>query len=344
MSLAILSINACKLTEENALPAQLRVVNGDVHSVDYVLRNLTLSPDGTVLGSYGHKLYRVVDNGNRIEHVNTLPESIQGIHVTQTGDVLVSTDNDVKSADQACQIYVSSMEMQEFEKIKTIQAGSAIWWSLASNKKGDYFVGEYGPRNHADTNTVWAFDKIRTVWKAVFTVPQAKHTHIHRVAVDPYTDDVWISFGDGPDSRGVYRSIDNGDSWERMHDTQATAVAFTAEAIYWGEDTGKPGVITRYDRLSGKFRDVLEVTDHGPYGGSIYDMTVGSDGTVYAVTMKYADQNHVATLWKGKNEDWQLVMEFESKSGQPVNLSTIAGPDKNGWIYVTGYKIRDEKI
>jgi len=340
----ILSLSACKEIEENALPAPQRIVNGDVHSVDYILRNLTLSPDGSVLGSYGRKLYRIVANGDQIELIHELPEIIQGIHVTQTGEVLLSTDNDVKSVDHPCRIYLSDISMQQFNLTKTIRSGSVIWWSMASNKHGDYFLGEYGPRDNENTNTVWKFDKRKDGWKAVFVAPQAKHTHIHRVAIDPFTDDVWISVGDEPQSRGVYRSTDSGDTWEQLLDSQATAVAFTREAIYWGEDTARPGVITRYDRVAGKFKGVFDATDHGPYGGSIYDMTVGADGLVYAVTMKYADQNHVATLWKGKDDAWQLIMEFESKADEPVDVSTIAGPDKNGWIYVKGYKIQYEKI
>ncbi len=339
---AILSLHACREPAAHTLPAQSRVVAGDVHSVDYVLRNLTLSPDGTVLGSYGRKIYRITDNGDRLEFVNELPAIIQAIHVTQSGDVLVSTDDNIHSAARACKIYLADSDIRRFELIKTIKGGSAIWWSLASNKKGQFFAGEYGPRKEAFSNTVWSFDRGQSRWSPVFIAPQKKHTHIHRVAVDPFTDDLWMSMGDGPDSRGVFRSRDSGDTWERIIDSQAPSVAFTKDAIYWGEDSGKGGIIFRYERATQKTEQVLDVSDFGSYGGSIYDMTVDADGMVYAATMKYADQNHVATLWKGKDKKWQLVMEFESQPGKAVDVGTIAGPDKNGWIYVTGYKIRNK--
>jgi hypothetical protein len=113
---------------------------------------------------------------------------------------------------------------------------------------------------------------------------------VHRVAVDPYNGDVWVTVGDGKKNRGTFRSTDGGNTWQKVRVSQATAVVFTADGIYWGEDVTE-GEISLTHRLDGKTATGFKVANLGKYEG--------------------------------------------------VGLETIAGPDRDGWLYVRGFRIRD---
>lgn len=309
-------------------------------SVEYRLRNLTADQSGRIFGSQGKGLYRIGDEGDRVVPVARFDDIVQGVHATMTGQLVVSVDRDPVDPTSPCTIYLIDPESGSSRVIKRIESASALWWSIASDANGAIYIGEYGPTIAGVSRNVWKSSDEGHSWDVVFQAPSREGVHIHRVAVDPFTQDLWITVGDGRDNRGIFRSRDGGRAFKRELDSQATAVAFTEDAIYWGEDHRKSGRITRLDRASGEAREVLRAAHAGPYGGSIYDMTVAADGTVYAPTMKYPLQGHTATLWRGRNEAWDLVAELPVGFRGAVNGETIAGPDRNGWIFMTGYKVR----
>lgn len=100
-----------------------------------------------------------------------------------------------------------------------------------------------------------------------------------------------------------------------MLDSQATGIAFTKEAIYWGEDRRFSQVI-RYGRATGSSKVILDASKRGNYGGSIYDLAVGRSGKIYVPTMKYPDQEHIASVWVGSNNQWQLSLQLASEHGK----------------------------
>jgi hypothetical protein len=256
-----------------------------------------------------------------------------------TGRIVIAVDNGPWDPKLPCTIYLLDAGGGPPRAIKQLDTATALWWSMASDADGALYIGEYGPRQAGMARHVWKTTDHGDSWSIVFSAPERDGVHIHRVAVDPYTQDVWVTVGDGKENRGIYRSQDVGASFEHMLDSQATAIAFTPDAVYWGEDHRKRGRITRLDRDNGHLEEVLRASRHGPYGGSVYDMTVAGDQTLYAPTMKYPLQGHTATLWRGRGNDWVLIAELPIGLNGAVGVETIAGPDRDGWIYMTGYKL-----
>lgn len=76
---------------------------------------------------------------------------------------------------------------------------------------------------------------------------QGTNSHFHDVEYDPYNRVIWASMGDGGDgpSKGIWYSVDNGASWERVqsfdHANQPTAIMSFPDRVVFGRDGWNPG-------------------------------------------------------------------------------------------------------
>ena len=302
------------------------------------LTNFALDNNGNTYASKGNRLYKVEDKAKTIIMVNQFSNIINAVHIMNNDFILVATDDDWWDPQKPCRIYISQNNGSSFNIIKIMEKQSALWWSISSDKKGNIYIGEYGPKDEKTPKNLWKSKDYGETWKVIFETPKRKGHHIHRVAVDPLTDNLWVTYGD--DLKGIYMSQNGGDNWNKIHKSQPTSIAFTSEAIYFGGDN-EYGIIRRYDRKSKKIEKVLNASELGPYGGSIYDMGVGRNGLIYAPLLKYEGQDHYATLWVGKDNIWRLIMIVESKRGKCSGMSSISDIDKYGIIYTQGFIIEE---
>lgn len=301
-----------------------------VRPTEFQLNYYSTTKQGRVWGASGKRLYRISESGTSALLVKRFAEPINGLHHMPGGALVVATDADTWSADLPCRIYLSDDGGQTFREILEIRGGTALGWSLASDKAGNLFVGEYGPLSAGVANRLWRSGDLGHSWEVIFEAPERDGVHIHRVAVDPYTQDLWVTHGDSHD--GVYRSRDAGRTWEYLRDEQSTAVAFTPTQIFWGEDRAK-GLVTRFDRLTNRFYPSFEARQHG-YGGSVYAMASAGERVLVAF-MKYPDQQHAASLWQLREGAWLKLASFGDMRGSP----SIGGPDGEGRFYINGYVV-----
>lgn len=322
-----------------ALPVKTAILSPDVQVSNFRLGNLTLGGRGEVYGSRGPELFRVVDNGQLANKLFIFEHRISAIHERADGLLIVSTDDGRWEPGKPCRVYRSTDGGQHFEQIKIIEGGTLLWWSLDSDKKGHLYLAEYGPQKKGMSKTLWRSDDDGDKWKIIYQAPDRNKIHLHRIAVDPYTNALWLTIGDGK-NRNMLRSEDDGDSWQQIDRLQSTAVVFTEDAIYWGRDKkGKPGVL-RYDRDEQRFRNYFDPGDYGNYGGSVYDMARLPSGDLIVPFMKYAAQSHVSSVWRVSGEGAQILMQLASEEGKGVAIETIAGPDNDGWVYWKGYQFK----
>lgn len=312
-----------------------------VEKVSFTLGNFALDPQGNVLGSRGNQLFRITGKTGNPLALHRFDARINSVHVLPAGQIVVATDDDHWDPETPCRIFISEDKGANFRLIKEIKGGSALWWSIASDSAGRIFVGEYGPRNNGHSKTVHRSIDLGKTWSAIFKAPRGNKSHVHRVAVDPYTDDVWVTTGDGKDARGVWRSSDAGDRFERIIDSQATGIAFTRSAIFLGEDRRKNPGVTRFDRQTEKLELVLDLKGDFDTAGSVYDIAVAASGALYAANMKYPNTAHRSSLWRLGHSGWQSVLDAPSRPSGGAGFETIGGPDRYGYIYVYGYRIFD---
>ena len=336
---ALLGLAGCKPLER--LPVETSIESEGVEPLDdSSLALFANGLDNYVFTGKGATLLRLSNGGRTLEPLYTFEDPLAGIHTTATGLVLVATDRDHWDPATPCKVFISRDGTRSFELTKEINGGCSLWWSFSSAADGTLYLGEYGPKQKDMSKTVWRSRDAGISWESVFHVPLNDNAHVHRVAVDPYSGYVWVTVGDSSKNRGIFRSTDGGDTWQKMRASQATGVAFTEQGIYWGEDN-KKGEISFTRRQDGDTTNVLKLSNFGNYGGSVYDLAVGRSGRIYAPFMKYGDQTHIATLWSGTASEWRLLIRLASRPGQGVNVPTVAGPDRDGWLYISGYRIRD---
>ncbi|MCC7261731.1 MAG: hypothetical protein IT369_04320 [Candidatus Latescibacteria bacterium] len=311
----------------------------EVRRVSYRLGFFAVDPAGQAYGAADKTLYRIVDRGNAVEAVYTFAEPIQGLHFLANGCLFVSTDHDRWSPDTPCRIYRSTDQGRSFVRVKTLTASCALWWSFASDQYNTLYMGEYGPRERGRSKKVWKSTDQGQTWTVAFQAPDLDGVHIHRVAVDPYTGDLWVTNGDGAHG-ATYLWPGGSGRWFWQRASQATSVVFTEEGICWGEDTYE-GTLTWYDRRTQTYQKTLQANREGNYGGSVYDMVRGRSGLIYAPMVKYAEQTHRPSLWVGDGRRWKLLLDLGNKDGKYGGFTQISPPDQWGYLYAEGYKIKD---
>jgi len=339
----LLSPCACDRRAPRDFPATEAVLSPAVERLAWTLSILATGPDGRIWGAEDRTLHVVSADGRSLRAIRTFGNPITSVHVTPAGHLLIATDRDTSDSQTLVRVHLSTDGGERFRIVHTLRGVELLWWSLASNEAGTFFVGEYGPKDDDATKAVWRSRDAGEHWTRVFETADARGAHVHRVACDPYTREVWVTVGDGRRRRGVFRSRDEGDSWERVADSQATGIAFGPRAVWLGEDEAG-GVVSRLDRESGRRIPVFRARDRGDYGGSIYDLLRTPRGTIYAPALQYPGQEHTAGLWAGRGDHWKLIVRLASEAGGASGFQTIAGPDAGGWVYVRGYRIHDERL
>ena len=314
-----------------------------IQRLNYTLRIFTLDNDNTIIGrtyDRGNILYRVVSNGDALQPIYTFPEAIVGIHAMKEHHILVSTDSDHWNPETPCIIYLSKDNGQTFSPIKTLAQSGVIWWSMSSDRCNNIYIGEYGPKGVNQSKQVWKSSDLGKSWSVIFRAPNEEGVHIHLVAVDPYTQALWVSYGDTRD--GVLVSYDQGNTWKFVIRSQPTAIVFTNDNIYFGEDMLFNGAVSVYDKGRGTYtRHIFKCKKYGNYAGPVYDMTMGANRLLYVPFMKYPSLEHSPSLWVGDGKEWNLIMECSVPREGFEGFENIAGPDKFGYIYTSTYKIKD---
>ncbi len=341
MLLLLPVLTTCQqVVKQSVLPVDEKIYLSAIESVAYQLQRFAIDSQGQAYAVQGNKLFSINTLNDQITQLYEFNAAILGFHITKRNTFVISTDNDHWSERAPCNIYESKDRGHSFEQIKTINGGCALWLSISSDDQGNLYVGEYGPKKPGVSKNVWKREAATGLWSIIFQADVKSDAHIHRVAVDPSTQNIWVTTGDTRKNRGAYVSTDKGTNWQYKLDSQATAVVFANNKIYWGEDRIDYGGIVTTSNLGDAAVEVFNAADRGNYVGSIYEMLLLPDESVLAPIMKYADKNNIASLWYGKDKNWRLLMEFESLPGQGVDNSSIAGPDKNGFILFTGYKLK----
>ena len=90
--------------------------------------------------------------------------------------------------------------------------GHSREWSIASDEEW-VLLGEYGDK--IKPRQVYASDDWGDHWILVYETPEQEGVHIHRVAIDSYTSNWWITGGDYPYRRVLYSS-DYGSHWNEV--------------------------------------------------------------------------------------------------------------------------------
>ncbi len=205
-------------------------------------------------------------------------------------------------------------------------------------------IGEYGLKN--DSRQVCASNDWGDNWKVIYSTPERKGVHIHRVAIDNYTNDWWITVGDTPDAGRVLYSSDKGQHWNEVacpktgnqwQPYQPCNILYFEEFILIVNEPSPQ--VFKVDRKTIKAEYISNIVNY-PHAPP-YSVIKGNYG-IYASLVHYPEDNHDAGIIVSydKGYTWHRLINFTAWAKQeyqsiiPLN---VFGANhiiyENGFIY-----------
>ncbi len=214
-----------------------------------------------------------------------------------------------------------------------------IWSGYQGNKPGHQgvcvtpdgtiFFAEYLLNTNRDHDIqLWRSSDNGMTFHTVKTWPAGDIRHLHFVKWDKFEQCLWLGTGDygenGAENR-LYRSADNGDTWELIgqysQNWRAIGVCFTEDALLWGTDAGSCPDTVHFVRMDRKTHQLELLSDiEGPCHGcaSLDDgrafFSTGVEGGEnekdnLARLKEYSDGT-LRDIMKLQKDCWPLILQY----------------------------------
>lgn len=198
---------------------------------------------------------------------------------------------------------------------------------LAPN--GSIFFGEYLLNTDRSKEiNLYRSDDCGRSFNVIKSFAPGEIRHIHFIKWDPFEKCLWMGTGDYGENNQencLYRSSDNGESWELIgqgsQDWRAIGICFTPTHLVWGTDAGScPDAVhlIRMDRASKKLEILadLEGPCHGcaQYADGRIFFSTGVEGGEnekdnYARLKEYHGEN-ADNIFSLKKDIWPLIIQY----------------------------------
>lgn len=305
-----------RLTRGRALyvtPDQIWVAKGmTFYAVDYNGKRLTPK-------------YRVGSFIERALSCNRLSRQLLrvGLHhllPLSNGNILVTAKK---------KTYIVSPEGKVLNVFQGYQGNKPGHQGVCVTPSGAIFFAEYllnTNRDHAinlyrSTDSGMSFHIVKT-WEP------GDIRHLHFVKWDEYEQCLWLGTGDYGENNHenrLYKSMDNGDSWELIgqgsQDWRAIGICFTKDSLTWGTDAGSCPDTVHFVKMDREKQSLEVLADfEGPCHGcaSYADgrtfFSTGVEGgenekDKYARLKEYCD-GEILNHLKIKKDIWPLAIQF----------------------------------
>lgn len=218
---------------------------------------------------------------------------------------------------------------------------TATPWSITENRQGTMFVGQYGI---IEKNAAYLYKSENggVTWKTISYFTQFVDRHIHQVSVDPYTNDLYVTAGDGP--KMTFKSKDAGESFKVILGPEPfggdTGLTFFKDSRIWGtdflyngnENPDTKGYINQIRKSSGddSVFDIKLTLDKNPDDVPFYDLhAVRGTEIAYALGHDEWDDDLTkrSAIWMttDKGETWKRILQTEIGSKSPVFMGIAHG-------------------
>jgi len=285
----------------------------------------------------GKELLKSID-GETYGVIHEFNNSIYTVRISPDNCLFVSTQHSFpyQKSNVRGQIHRSKDFGKSFEKVLSLQPGKvAVAWSFAFSQDGYVYVGEYGEKTKLNSSYVYRSSQNgdHGTWEICFDSAQytdiSAPNHIHGVFLDPFTNDVYVGYGDEIGCRGNRRSTDRGNTWgENFEPTEGYlgAVFFQDYVIFLHEWRG----VHQYWKISKECHQIVYFGENHADG---YDLIQGRDGVIYACFFVNWAPNDVGVYASGDNGfTWVPIISAKDQVCGYYFFSR--GVDEDGYIYV----------
>ena len=297
-----------------------------------------------------------------------------------TGDILVSDD----LGQHFYSVYES--ETERWSRCLTTESGRHLLWDMRSSKvwlfdpswnlikkintgkfswHGSWSIADYNniimyaeyESTEVDSFHVWRSKDDGDHWEKVFSQcgranEKADIRHFHTVQPDPFNQHQWfLSSGDVGNECKVWKSSDDGTTWQNVTDTNPqgtnlvrvhryTAIAFDEDFLYWGTDDELDG---RAKFVRAKRAEPLQVEVINDLGNIVRNLIVTSYGFIFISERKIEingskldfniyispDKYNVQELYRASGDD-------SIRTGFTYSKSSLASKDGIFFSYFDG--------
>ena len=241
-----------------------------------------------------------------------------GIHhilPLKNGNVLVSTKK---------RTYIVDATGQVINRFEGFRGNKPAQFGICEDDEGNIFFGEYtiNLANDHPTSLYRSTDGGKT-FTEIYRFDSKEVRHIHFVQWDKYAKCLWMGTGDKDFECLLMRSLDHGETWERVgggtQQWRAIGVVFTEEYIYWGTDAGSvpdQNYIVRMKRAD----NTLEIISK--LDGPCHGIAANNKGEVYICAGVEGGENETdryARLYRFKAGELEELLKMK-KDGFPMIL------------------------
>jgi hypothetical protein len=208
-------------------------------------------------------------------------------------------------------------------------------WKMGENGFGNLFAGEYGGAWSDTCAFIHVSDDGGHTWSIAY---ECCSRHVHFVSVDPNTDRVYASIGDGPGRYRLIASDDGGQVWNVLYAedclAQPISVAFTPDSRVFGSDCGVMSNMIYATSDDETFDARLLLS--GERDSYVWDMSVNADGYIYAGTKAKLASGSDVWMYASYDggENWCGVRSF-GVLPEWNGVTDISNFDSEGWAYCT---------
>lgn len=158
--------------------------------------------------------------------------------------------------------------------------------------------------------------------------PEGDIRHLHFVKWDAYEKGLWLGtgdYGEGGSENRLYKSSDNGDTWELIgqgsQDWRAIGVCFTKDALLWGTDAGSCPDTVHFVRMNRETQKLEIIAD---FEGPCHGCASYKDGRAFFSTgveggenekdryarLKEYKAGEIVSHWQLKKDVWPLIIQY----------------------------------
>jgi hypothetical protein len=312
--------------------------------------NRVAANETLVLASNANILYKSTNHGESWTEIHFfVGEWIKSIYLKDS-TIFIGT----LILNQPGRLYRTS-DLINFEPVLATTYNNEFFSEFGISWSGSImYAGEY--KEFSDTTQyvdvyVWKSTDNGFTWNRVLNLTNVighKVRHVHLAAVDPFTNDVYVSTGDNPDNGTIIFSQDGGATWKKLvappwriyhpwfepyaEFDAPVSVLFSQDYIYFGSDTPNHGIIWRYRRTQDEFADLqpmLYIPNSIIKLTGFYGLTI-KDSVVYFISSGW--DSTISSVWVSDTRLKRSIKLFDLPASWYTNLA-----HDEQYVYVAGW-------